>query len=242
MAEKEIPLALVSGSAHRLGRTFALALARLGYAIQLHYHASKDQAVATAREIQALGVPAYPIQADLASPEQIRMVFATLDSIPLHLRVLVNSAAIMPREDVRTLTASDWDATLALNLRAPFLLAQQAAARMEAGGLIVNVTDIGAGKTWSAFPAYTVSKAALESLTRVLAKAFAPRIRVNAIAPGLVMRGEAVSQEDWDRLVKRLPLQHPAAEQAIASALEFLLKNESVTGQIVTVDSGYSLL
>jgi len=108
--------------------------------------------------------------------------------------------------------------------------------------LIVNVTDIGAGKTWSAFPAYTVSKAALESLTRVLAKAFAPRIRVNAIAPGLVMRGEAVSQEDWDRLVKRLPLQHPAAEQAIASALEFLLKNESVTGQIVTVDSGYSLL
>ena len=170
------------------------------------------------------------------------MVFATLDSIPHHLRVLVNSAAIMPREDVRTLTASDWDATLALNLRAPFLLAQQAAARMEAGGLIVNVTDIGAGKTWSAFPAYTVSKAALESLTRVLAKAFAPRIRVNAIAPGLVMREEAVSQEDWDRLVKRLPLQHPAAEQAIASALEFLLKNESVTGQIVTVDSGYSLL
>ena len=101
MAEKEIPLALVSGSAHRLGRTFALALARLGYAIQLHYHASKDQAVATAREIQALGVPAYPIQADLASPEQIRMVFTTLDSIPHHLRVLVNSAAIMPREDVR---------------------------------------------------------------------------------------------------------------------------------------------
>lgn len=242
MVEKEIPLALVSGSAHRLGRTFALALARLGYAIQLHYHLSKDQAVATAREIQTLGVPAYPIRADLTSPEQIRMIFTTLDSIPHPLRVLVNSAAIMPRQDVETMSALEWDTTLALNLRAPFLLAQQAATRMEAGGLIVNVTDIGAGKTWSAFPAYTVSKAALESLTRVLAKAFAPRIRVNAIAPGLILRGGTVSQEDWDRLIKRLPLQHPATEQAIASALEFLLANESVTGQTITVDSGYSLV
>lgn len=242
MAEREIPLALVSGSAHRLGRTFALALARQGFAIQLHYYSSASQAAATAREVRALGVPVYPIQADLTSPEQIQSIFTALDSLPHRLRVLVNSAAIMPREDVWTLSASAWDATLALNLRAPFLLAQQAATRMEAGGLIVNVTDVGAGKTWSAFPAYTVSKAALESLTRVLAKTFAPKIRVNAIAPGLVMRAESVSQADWDSLIKRLPLQHPVTEQALAGALEFLLENESVTGQTIAVDSGYSLV
>jgi pteridine reductase len=242
MVKKEIPLALVSGSAHRLGRTFALGLARQGFAILLHFHSSASLAVTTAEEVSALGVPVYPIQADLTAPEQIRTIFTTLDSLPHRLQVLVNSAAIMPREDVRTLSASAWDSALALNLRAPFLLAQQAAARMETGGLIVNVTDVGAGKTWSAFPAYTVSKAALESLTRVLAKAYAPKVRVNAIAPGLVLRGKAVSEQEWDHLIKRLPLHRPATEQALAQALDFLIKNESVTGQTIAVDSGYSLI
>jgi len=242
MADKELPLAIVTGSAQRLGRTFALALARQGFAIQLHYHASAKEALATTAEVRALGVPAYPIRADLTEPEQIQSIFTALDSLPHRLQVLINSAAIMPRGEARTMSASNWDATLALNLRAPFLLAQQAAARMDAGGLIVNVTDVGAGKAWSAFPAYTVSKAALESLTRVLAKSFAPDIRVNAIAPGLVLRTESVPQADWDHLIRRLPLQHAATEQALAGALEFLLKNESITGQTIVVDSGYSLI
>jgi pteridine reductase len=242
MVKKEIPLALVSGSAHRLGRTFALGLARQGFAILLHYHSSASLAVTTAEEVRALGVPAYPIQADLTAPEQILTIFTVLDSLPHRLQVLVNSASIMLRQDVRTLSASGWDAAMALNLRAPFLLAQQAAARMGTGGLIVNVTDVGAGKAWSAFPAYTVSKAALESLTRVLAKAYAPRVRVNAIAPGLVLRGEAVSEEEWDQMIRRLPLQRPAKEQALAAVLDFLVKNESVTGQTIAVDGGYSLI
>ena len=113
---------------------------------------------------------------------------------------------------------------------------------MTAGGLIVNVTDAGAGRPWTGFPAYTVSKAALESLTHLLAKAYAPRIRVNAIAPGVVLASENVTQEEWERLVSRLPLKQPTAAEDVTAALEFLLKIESITGQTIVVDGGYSLL
>jgi len=113
---------------------------------------------------------------------------------------------------------------------------------MEAGGLIVNVTDVGAQKAWSGFPAYTVSKAALETLTRVLARSLAPKIRVNAIAPGLVLPSEYVTEEEWVRLVGRLPLKRPASVDEVAAALEFLLKNEYITGQTIVVDGGYSLI
>ena len=121
-------------------------------------------------------------------------------------------------------------------------MAQEAAKRMTDGGLIVNVSDVGAQKAWSRYPSYTVSKAAIESLTKVLARAFAPSIRVNAIAPGLVLPSEAVTPEEWERLVKRLPLQRPAQPEEITSALEFLVKNEYITGQTIVVDGGYSLI
>jgi NAD(P)-dependent dehydrogenase (short-subunit alcohol dehydrogenase family) len=237
-----IPLALVTGGARRLGRAFALALARQGFAILLHYHYSEEEAAATADAIRALGMPVYPLQVDLTSSTNIESLFSNLDTLPHPLKVLVNSAALMPRGDVRTLSAVDFDAAIALNLRAPFLCAQEAAKRMEAGGLIVNVTDVGAQKAWSGFPAYTVSKAALESLTRVLARSLAPKIRVNAIAPGLVLPLEHVSPEEWERLVGRLPLKRPASVDEVAAALEFLLKNEYITGQTIVVDGGYSLI
>ncbi|MDO9130779.1 MAG: SDR family oxidoreductase [Anaerolineales bacterium] len=238
----EFPLALVTGAAHRLGRAFALALARQGYAILLHYHLSAVDANEAASEIQSLGVPVYLVQADLTNTTDLYSLFSTLDILPHRLKVLVNSAALMPRGDVRTLSAADFDSALALNLRAPFLCAQESAKRMEAGGLIVNVTDVGALKAWSGFPAYTVSKAALESLTRLQARSLAPKIRVNAIAPGLVLPSGQVSQEEWQRLVERLPLKRPASVDEIASALEFLLKNEYITGQTIVVDGGYSLI
>jgi NAD(P)-dependent dehydrogenase (short-subunit alcohol dehydrogenase family) len=237
-----IPLALVTGGARRLGRAFALALARQGFAILLHYHHSEEEAAATADAIRALGMPVYPLQVDLTSSTNIESLFSNLDTLPHPLKVLVNSAALMPRGDVRTLSAVDFDAAIALNLRAPFLCAQEAAKRMEAGGLIVNMTDVGAQKAWSGFPAYTVSKAALDSLTRVLARSLAPKIRVNAIAPGLVLPSEHVSPEEWERLVGRLPLKRPASVDEVAAALEFLLKNEYITGQTIVVDGGYSLI
>jgi pteridine reductase len=113
---------------------------------------------------------------------------------------------------------------------------------MPAGGLIVNISDVGAQKTWSRYPSYTVSKAALESLTRILARALAPAIRVNAIAPGFVLQSDIVPAEEWERLIKRIPLGRPATTEEIASALEFLLQNEYITGQTIVVDGGYSLI
>lgn len=238
----EYPLALVTGAAHRLGRVFALSLARHGFAILLHYHKGMQDAYDTAEEIRALGRPVFLQPADLTQPAQIDALFELADSIPHPLKVLVNSAAVMERADVHALTAETWNATLDLNLRAPFLLAQAAAQRMTEGGLIVNVTDVAAQKAWSAFPAYTVSKAALESLTKMLARALAPSIRVNAIAPGLVLPSEVVTSEQWEALTARLPLQRAAKLDEIAAVLEFLLKNEYVTGQTLVVDGGYSLI
>jgi len=244
MAER-LPFALVTGAAHRLGKAFALRLARLGYAIGLHYHASLPKAEATAGEISALGVPVFPLRADLTRPEDVEHLFQQIDDLlaeQFRFSTLVNSAALMPRADVRSLSAADFDAAIALNLRAPFLCAQQAARRMTSGGLIVNISDIGAAKAWTGFPAYTISKAGLESLTKILARALAPDIRVNAIAPGLVLRAEEMPPADWERLVNRLPARRAAEPDEVADALEFLIKNEYITGQTIAVDGGYSLL
>ena len=148
----------------------------------------------------------------------------------------------MPSGKVDSLSIENWDTSLDLNLRAPFLLAQECSKKMTDGGLIVNITDVGAQKAWSRYPSYTVSKAALESLTKILARALAPKNRVNAIAPGFVLQSEIVSAEEWERLINRIPLKRPARGEEIASALEFLLKNEYITGQTIVVDGGYSLI
>ena len=244
MNKNKHPLALVTGAAHRLGFVFAYTLAQQGYAILLHYNNSEDEAKSAAQKLRLLDVPVFLAQADLTDTNQISGLVSVVDASPHPLRVLVNSAATIEPVNPKKLTLSDWDATMNLNLRAPFLLAQQAQSRMSAagGGLIVNITDVGAEKVWSKFPDYTVSKAGLTSLTKILARSFAPDVRVNAIAPGLTLPAEDFPAEEWERLIKRLPLQRPANEKEIASALEFLLKNEYITGQTITVDGGYSLL
>lgn len=243
------PLALVTGGAHRLGKVFALTLARSGYDLLLHYYSADDEARQTKAEAESLGSRVTLARADLTDLAQLDSLVSILDSLlspsnlqPSTFNLLVNSAALMSRADASSLSAADWDAAFDLNLRAPFLLAQAAASRMTEGGLIVNVTDVAAQKSWHVYPAYTVSKAALESLTKVLARAFAPRVRVNAIAPGLVLHSDIVSTEQWDKMIARLPLPRPAELDEIAAALEFLLKNEYVTGQTIVVDGGYSLL
>jgi pteridine reductase len=231
-------LALVTGAAHRLGKSFALTLARSGYDILLHYHSAQDEARRTQAEIESVGRRVIPFQADLTDPAQISSLFLEVES----LSVLVNSAAFMPGGNTESLSLENWNTSLDLNLRAPFLLAQECAKKMTEGGLIVNITDVGAQKAWSRFPSYTVSKAALESLTKILARAFAPKIRVNAIAPGFVLQSDIVPAEEWERLINRVPLKRPARSEEITSALEFLLKNEYITGQTIVVDGGYSLI
>ena len=240
------PLAVVTGAAHRLGKSFALTLARQGFDIVLHYHSAEAEARQTQVEIESLSRRAFLIQADLTRPSEIRSLSDQLENI-LHpsdhiLQVLVNSAAFMPHGNVDSLSLENWDAALDLNLRAPFLLAQECAKQMTTGGLIVNITDVGAQKAWSRYPSYTVSKAALESLTKILARALAPRIRVNAIAPGFVLQSDIVTPEEWERLIGRVPLKRAASSEEITSALEFILKNEYVTGQTIVVDGGYSLI
>ncbi|MBK9927222.1 MAG: SDR family oxidoreductase [Anaerolineales bacterium] len=232
------PLALVTGAAHRLGKAFALTLASAGYDIVLHYHSSTDEALQTKAEIESLSRSVVLAQADLTNPSEIYSLLSNFES----LNVLVNSAAFMPNGDVDSLSIESWDTSLDLNLRAPFLLAQECAKKMVAGGLIVNITDVGAQKAWSRYPSYTVSKAALESLTKILARALAPKIRVNAIAPGFVLQSDIVPAEEWERLIGRIPLKRPARSEEITSALEFLLRNEYVTGQTIVVDGGYSLI
>ncbi len=232
------PLALVTGGAHRLGKSFALTLARLGYDIILHYHSALDEALQTQVKIESLKRRVTLAPADLTQPSEIHALLSAFHS----LDVLVNSAAFMPSGNVDSLSLETWNTTLDLNLRAPFLLAQECAKKMNEGGLIVNITDVGAQKAWSRYPSYTVSKAALESLTRILARALAPKIRVNAIAPGFVLQSDIVPAEEWERLINRVPLKRPARSEEISSALEFLIKNEYITGQTIVVDGGYSLV
>jgi NAD(P)-dependent dehydrogenase (short-subunit alcohol dehydrogenase family) len=232
------PLALITGAAHRLGKVFALTLARQGFDIALHYHQSKDEALQVQAEVESVGRRVILSKADLTDPDQIQSLLSSIDS----LQVLVNSAAFMPSGNVDALTLETWDTTLDLNLRAPFLLSQECAKKMTDGGLIVNITDVGAQKAWSRYPSYTISKAALEALTRILARALAPKVRVNAIAPGFVLQSDIVSDEEWQRLIHRIPLKRPARTEEMASALEFLLKNEYITGQTIVIDGGYSLV
>jgi pteridine reductase len=239
---KTHPLALITGAAHRVGRSLALTLAHKGYAILLHYNQAGEQAIKTSEEIRSLGVPVFLFQADLTKDTDLISLISKIDSISHPLNVLVNSAAIMRKSNTRDISITTWDTTLALNLRAPYFLSQQAASRMNFGGLIVNITDVGAHKLWTGYPAYVVSKAALETLTLLLAKLYAPGIRVNAIAPGLVLPSDNFSQNEWERLVDRLPLQRPSSMSDISATLSFLVDNPSITGQTIVVDGGYSLI
>lgn len=237
-------IALVTGGARRLGKALALCLARIGFDILLHYHQSESQALETVQEIGKLGVRAYEVKADLTKTSGIETLLTTLDSLTEQapFTLLVNSASIMLHRAALELDLTEWQSALALNLRAPFLLSQHAARRMPTGGMIVNMTDVGARKTWKRYPSYVITKAALESMTSMLARALAPAIRVNAIAPGLVLRSSLTTEEEWTALTAKQPLKRPAELNEITSALEFLIMNKYITGQTITVDGGYSLL
>lgn len=235
-------LALITGGAHRLGAVFAEHLARRGYNLLIHYHRSAQPAEFLAAQLRETGVRAWTFGADLRRPDEIEALFAYLDSLDVPLALLINSAATMPESDLRQISAAEWDETLALNLRAPMLCAQRAAARMTDGGLILHLSDTGARKTWTKFPAYTVSKAALETLTRLQARAFAPLVRVNALAPGLVLPADDFPPADWERLLQKTPAGRAVRPDELTAVLDYLLAAPSVTGQVLVVDGGYALI
>jgi pteridine reductase len=239
----QFQLAVVTGAAHRLGKAIALGLAEAGYAIGMHYFQSSEAARQTELELRALGVPVIPLQADLTNESQIAAMFAQIEDQDHRLKVLINSAGVMQNGNLRTLEAAEWDLTLSLNLRAPWLCARYAAALMESeGGSIVNISDAGVERTWTGYPAYLVSKSGLEMLTRLLARTLAPKIRVNAIAPGLIIPAIDFPENEWLQLVKRLPLQQSGSGDDIVKTVLFLLNNQYITGQTVVIDGGYQLI
>jgi len=235
-------IAVVTGAGHRLGKELAHSLSRMGYAIVLHYNTSEFQAQKVAELIKDEGVDVFPYKADLTDEMQIMEMWKFINSLPFDLKILINSAAIMRHSDIRTLSYSEFDNTFALNLRAPLFCSQEASKSMSPGGLIINISDIGAGKNWLGYPIYSISKSSLEVLTRILAKALAPNIRVNAIAPGLVMPPESGDDKSWEKLEAKIPLKRIATPVEITSAVKFLLLNKYITGQVIAIDGGYSLL
>jgi NAD(P)-dependent dehydrogenase (short-subunit alcohol dehydrogenase family) len=232
-------LALVTGAAHRVGRSIALELARAGADIVVHYHRSAEPAQATAAEIAALGRRAFPLAADLADVTAIMGLFERVAAEAGPLDVLVNSAAIFPRGPVAEVTPEQWDMVMAVNVRAPFFCAQQAAAAMRGrGGAIVNIADVGGEVPWAGYVPYGVSKAGVIMMTRGLAVALAPDVRVNAVAPGPVLLPDGWSEELARRSTARTLLRRVGTPEDVSRAVRFLLESDYITGETLFVDGG----
>lgn len=236
-------IALVTGSARRVGRAIAIALAERGCDLLVHYNNSSSEAEITVDKARAAGVRAASIQADLTSIEGIRKLFQGLDQTYDRLDLLVNSAAVMQQVDLMQVSEEDWDRTLDLNLKAPFFCIQLAAERMQPqGGAIVNISDVAGFRPWRRYPAHSISKAGLEMLTGVAARALGPEIRVNAVAPGPVLRSEWIDEPRWQQITGALPLRRGGSPRDVADAVIFLFENDFITGETIIVDGGRNLV
>lgn len=237
--ELDSRVALVTGAGTRVGRVIALALGKAGMRVGVHYAGSQKGARKTAEEIVAAGGDAVTMPGDLIDPataprlvEHAAKVFGQLD-------VLVNSAAVMLRTPVGEVLVEDWDAMFALNLRAPFFLSQAAARVMgERGGAIVNIADLAAFETWRGYIPHSITKAGIVQMTRGLAHVLAPKIRVNAVAPGPVLLPDGWTQEQADKLIATTPLGRVGTPDDVAQAVLYLLSADYVTGETIIVDGG----
>lgn len=234
--------ALITGAAHRVGQVIALQLASKGVNILIHYHQSAAEAEETVQQARELGVKAQALQADLRSTNAIQEMFASVDQISSHLDILVNSAAVMDRTDILNVSPEDWDRVMELNLKAAFFCLQTAAQRMQAGGAIVNISDIIGLRPWVGFPIHAISKAGIEMLTKAAALELAPTIRVNAVAPGPVLKPPGMSESRWLDIAVPSPLGVPGRPEDVARAVIFLLENDYITGETLVVDGGFQLV
>lgn len=232
--------ALVTGAGRRVGQAIAVGLARAGCDVAVHYHGSAEGAQETAREIERAGRRARLLQADLSDaaaarklPEQAASAFKRLD-------IVVNSAAIMVREPVEAITPETWDTTLDLNLRAMFFVSQGAIAHLRRSkGKIVNIADLAGLEPWPAYVTHCVSKAGVIMLTKALARALAPDIAVNAIAPGAVLLPDEWDQKSREHIQATTPLERLGSPDDVVAAVKFLLAGtDYVTGTILVVDGG----
>ncbi len=233
-------VALVTGGAIRLGRVFAAALSGIGMRVAIHYGSSRVEAESLRAELHARGAEAECFAADLRDadaaihlPDRVVKHFGQLD-------VLVNSAAVMERCTVAETSVARWDAVMNLNLRAPFFVAQRAAPHLaRTRGTIINIADLGGLEPWPNYPAHSISKAGVVMLTKVLAKALAPDITVNAIAPGTVLVPDEYDDERRAFLSETTPLKRLGTPADAVGALLYLVeRGDFVTGQTIVVDGG----
>jgi len=238
-----VSVVLVTGAAKRLGRAIALKLAAEGYDVAVHYRSSKSEAEALADEVKRLGRRAVLVDGELSKEEEVATLVPRAAAAFGHLTALVNSASVFEDDRVETATRASWDKHLDTNLRAPLVLSQAFAKQLPEGanGGIVNIIDQQVVNLTPQFLSYTVSKAGLWSLTRTLAQALAPAIRVNAVAPGPSLKAERQSQANFDAHVQATLLRRPSEPTDIAGAVAYLLSAPAVTGQMIVVDSGQHL-
>ena len=232
--------ALVTGAGRRIGQAIAIGLARAGCDVAVHYHGSASGAEQTARAIRGAGRRAELVQADLTDPHAARGLADQAARVLKRLDVVVNSAAIMVRQPVEDVTPESWDATLDLNLRATFFVSQGAIPHLRrAKGKIVNIADLAGLEPWPAYVPHCISKAGVVMLTKALARALAPDIAVNAIAPGAVLLPEEWDEQSREHIRETTPLDRLGAPADVVAAVRFLLADtDYVTGTVLVIDGG----
>jgi NAD(P)-dependent dehydrogenase (short-subunit alcohol dehydrogenase family) len=235
---------LVTGAARRLGREMALALAGGGWQVAVHYRGSTDEAAATVAEC-AKHAPAAAFQTDLADEAEVRLLVPKVIAHFGQLDAVVNNASLFEHDAVPTFNQASLVKHMNANTAAPVLLAQALHEHLEgrdAHGAVVNLLD---QKLWNQNPdffSYTLSKAALEAATTMLAMALAPRVRVVGVAPGLTLTSHLLSQEKFEQLHRLSPLGRSSTAADVASAVRFALENASITGTTLLVDGGQHLM
>jgi len=236
--------ALVTGAARRLGRTIALNLAQSGWRIGVHYNASETEAFGLVAEIEAMGGQAVALRANLARFEDLAPLVEACSRELGPPTCLINNAARFEWDSAACCDEPGWDLHLDVNLRAPVFLTQAFAKTLPEGvmGNVINLID---QKVWSLNPdyfSYTIAKSALWTATQTLAQALAPRIRVNAIAPGPVLPYRGQSEADFDEECRATLLRRAVSTDDVAAAVRFLLETPSITGQMIALDGGRHLV
>ncbi|WP_298191093.1 SDR family oxidoreductase [Novosphingobium sp.] len=242
MADAARPLALITGGWRRIGAAIARALANAGWDMALHAHSTATFDQSFADELAQFGAAVHPLAADLADPQAVANLPA--EAMALAGRaptLLVNCAALFREDSVATVTAAMLDEHLAVNLAAPVLLTRALADLAEGDAAVVHILD---QRVLNPVPdqlSYTLSKQALHAAVRTLARSLAPRVRVNAVAPGLTLPTPDYTEEQWQRLTALMPLERLASPDEIAEAVLFLAGARAVTGQTIFVDGGAHL-
>ena len=234
-------VALVTGAAKRIGRVVAVRLANEGADVVVHYHTSAIEAREAVAEIEKLGRKGVALQADLCNVVEIRRLFQQIAERFRRLDILVNSAANFLHSQLADVSEKLWDTALDTNLKAPFFCAQAAAPLLkQTKGVIINFADIGGILPWPGYIPHCASKVGVIMLTKCLAKALAPEIRVNAIAPGTITMSEDPSEWETD-FIRRAPLHRTGTPEDVADAVSFLIHSNFLTGQTLVLDGGRTL-